>query len=155
MSKECPTTGEVVLYLECLECDDKICRDKNPRMSDTEVEEHMMDVLQTECDKYGYKCEDIFGTIYISSKFEHWSFKPYREGNYIKLMHQNPYGKKIEWHKQFTEKLTYVQLVRYIYEHEHAKFYPGFFPTTVIKNHPKDTYNRSARNRSRMKYATI
>ena len=29
MAKWCPITGEKVLYLECLECDDKIC--KNPK----------------------------------------------------------------------------------------------------------------------------
>lgn len=26
MSKICPHTNSIVLYLECLECDDKICR---------------------------------------------------------------------------------------------------------------------------------
>lgn len=27
MAKWCPLTGEKVLYLECLECDDKVCKD--------------------------------------------------------------------------------------------------------------------------------
>lgn len=28
MSKICPMTGDVVLYLECIECDEKVCRRK-------------------------------------------------------------------------------------------------------------------------------
>lgn len=27
MAKWCPLTGEKVLYLECLECDEKVCKD--------------------------------------------------------------------------------------------------------------------------------
>lgn len=36
MSKLCPLTGEKILYLECLECERKICREieKNPEKGD-------------------------------------------------------------------------------------------------------------------------
>jgi hypothetical protein len=29
MAKICPVTGEPVLYLDCLECDDKKCEENN------------------------------------------------------------------------------------------------------------------------------
>lgn len=139
MSKECPATGEVVLYLECLECDDKVCRTPDrPHMKTDEKEEQMMKVLQKECAKYGYECEEKFGNVYITSKYERWYFKPYVEGNYVKLMHQNSRPRKYEWHKQFTKRLTYAQLVRYIYEHEHAKFYPEFIHVTIITDHQRN-----------------
>lgn len=156
MSKECPATGEVVLYLECLECDDKVCRTQDrPRMTNEEKEEYMMQVLQRECAKYGYKCEKKFGIVYIMSKYERWYFKPYIEGNHVKLMHQNSRVKKFEWHKQFTKRLTYVQLVRYIYEHEHAKFYPEFIPVTIITDQYKESCCRSDKKRNSIRYATI
>ena len=35
MAKWCPITGEKVLYLECLECDDKICKNLNKKNKQT------------------------------------------------------------------------------------------------------------------------
>ncbi len=40
MAKICPETGDVVLYLTCLECEDKIC-EKVRATSDDEGEEKM------------------------------------------------------------------------------------------------------------------
>lgn len=34
MSKLCPLTGTTVLYLDCLECDNKICRQPNMNKDD-------------------------------------------------------------------------------------------------------------------------
>ena len=38
MSKICPINNSIVLYLDCLECDDKICKQQHkvPRMSNNE-----------------------------------------------------------------------------------------------------------------------
>lgn len=121
-------------------------------MTNDEREKRMMKVLQIECAKYGYKCEKKFGIVYITSKYEGWSFKPYIEGNHVKLMHRNNKGEKMEWHKQFTKKLTYKQLVQYIYEHEHSKFYPGYTHVTVVKdcNKAKDFHLTKKRRRSFM-----
>jgi|MGYP000001198275 hypothetical protein len=40
MAKWCPITGEKVLYLECLECDDKICKSpKQEKQTDESKEQ--------------------------------------------------------------------------------------------------------------------
>lgn len=42
MSKICPVTKDVVLYLDCLECDDKVCKNnsnENIKENDNENKE--------------------------------------------------------------------------------------------------------------------
>lgn len=38
MAKMCPITNEVVLYLDCIECEDKICKLNHINNNDTKSE---------------------------------------------------------------------------------------------------------------------
>lgn len=44
-----------------------------------------------ECNKYGYKCEEIFGDIVITTKYEKWKFTP--TNGKTCLYHHNALGK--------------------------------------------------------------
>lgn len=85
-------------------------------------EEEIFDEVTKECKKYGYSCQLSFDRIVIISKYEAWYFVP-KEHGFIKLMHGDTLGTKpSRYHKQFCRKLTIEQIIRYIHEHEVAKF---------------------------------
>lgn len=101
-----------------------------------EEKNEMMSVIERVCEKYQFTCREQFGIVYIATKFERWHFKMYAEGQRVRLMHQNSKGRHFaEWHEQFTQSLSYSELIQYIYEHERAKYYPGFINPTILRSH--------------------
>lgn len=92
--------------------------------TDTNVsfEEIELAKLKAECRKFGYKAFLRFGELHIRTRFEAWYFFP-NDNGCIKLMHGNTIGPEPErYHKQFSRKMNYHQLVCYIHEHEEAKY---------------------------------
>lgn len=81
-----------------------------------------LEKVEKECQLYKYRAFLVFDQIHIQTKFEKWYFIPHENGC-IKLMHSNcisAYENK--YHKQFSRKMNYRQLVTYIHEHETAKY---------------------------------
>lgn len=103
----------------------------------TSEERHeIVSEIEHVCEKYQFVCREQFGIVYIATKFERWHFKLYTEGQRVRLMHQNSKGRRFcEWHEQFTQCLSYSELIQYIYEHEQAKYYPGFIEPTILRFH--------------------
>ena len=80
--------------------------------------------LEKLCEPYGYLVKEAFGEFHIYTKFESWKFVP-REGSQgkIKLMHGNEPGHAPhDWHLQFHRQIGLEELIRYIHEHEEAKY---------------------------------
>ena len=80
--------------------------------------EEVLREVKQECKKYNYCAELRFNEIHIQTKFESWYFVP-NESGIIKLMHGNTIGHISErFHKQFSRKMSYKDMVQYIHEHE-------------------------------------
>lgn len=74
------------------------------------------------CDKYKFECCLRFDEVYIKTPFDSWYFIPTRHHN-IKLMHGNTMGRFPQgYHVQFHHKISYDNLLRYIYEHGLGKY---------------------------------
>lgn len=80
--------------------------------------------LEEICKRYGYIVKDYFGEFHIYTKYESWKFTPRENGKgKIRLLHGNEPGKAPRgWHVQFTNYIDMEELVRYIHEHETAKY---------------------------------
>lgn len=81
----------------------------------------MLNDVKPYCDIYGFKVNNIFGQVHISTKYEKWYF----ESNInpqakIRLMHKN--RRDDRWHCQFRENVTPEELVLYLKEHEDSKY---------------------------------
>lgn len=73
------------------------------------------------CAEHGYGIETVFNQVHIKGKYERWYFEECSDPNSkVRLMHENRTGNG--WHEQFREHISPALLVRYIYEHETAKF---------------------------------
>lgn len=74
------------------------------------------------CDDKGFECVFLDDYIYIKTNFEAWKFKPNGNG-VVTLFHGNGLGKIPNgYHKQFVSKMSYRDLITYIYEHGLGKF---------------------------------
>lgn len=82
-----------------------------------------LEKVQAVCKQYGYRAYLQFNQIHIITKWEAWYFVPVELGT-IKLMHGNSIGQvQRGYHRQFYgRKLSYEQLLTYVYEHESAKY---------------------------------
>lgn len=81
-------------------------------------------VLEELCKQYGYTAKDVFGEFHIYTKFEAWKFTPVSNNNAkTQLMHGNePGNKPNNWHIQFRDYASLEEIVRYVHEHEAAKY---------------------------------
>lgn len=80
------------------------------------------------CKEYGFQMECKFGIFYIKPHYEKWRFAPPGMGK-TTLYHcpLRPYRKrklerKRNYHIQFQEKIPMQGIIKYIYEHEQAKY---------------------------------
>jgi len=74
------------------------------------------------CEKYKYNCFLRFNEIHIISKYEAWYLIP-KENGVISLYHGNSIGQiQNGYHRQFSRKLTYEDILIYISEHENSKY---------------------------------
>lgn len=95
--------------------------------------EEVLREVKQECKKYNYCAELRFNEIHIQTKFESWYFVP-NECGIIKLMHGNTIGHISErFHKQFSRKMSYKDMVQYIHEHETSKYTNHVFTFTFTK----------------------
>lgn len=95
--------------------------------------ETVLKEVEKECRKYNYHAELRFDEIHIQTKFESWYFVP-NENGIIKLMHGNTVGHVSEkFHKQFSRKMSYKDMIQYIHEHETAKYTNNVFVFTFTK----------------------
>lgn len=98
------------------------------------IAEQEVKKVQEICDRYGYQAYAAFDEIYIKTKYELWRFMPSQDNREpIRLMHQGILtNKKDPWHKQFSKKLTYQQLVQYVKEHEEYRYAPITFKSLEL-----------------------
>lgn len=105
-------------------------------LTQTENIEMQFATLQNICKQYGYIAKNLFGEFHILSRYEEWKFVPTKDNKgKLRLLHGNRPGHDPNgYHVQFCEYMDYEEMVRYINEHERAKFLGEHIKFSV---HPK------------------
>lgn len=91
-------------------------------MRDREKEHRKaIEKIQAECKKYGYETEYKFDEVFIKTRFENW--KVCVNKGFTKLSHMNVLQMTQGiYHIQFEKKISATELIRYIHNHETAKY---------------------------------
>lgn len=96
--------------------------DSSPYITDEVELRQEFRTVNTLCKFYGFNCSLRFNQIHITTNCEAWYFIPRKDG-IIKLYHGNSIGQlQNGYHKQFSRKMNYAEVLVYIKEHRDAKF---------------------------------
>lgn len=91
-------------------------------LQNSEMEEKdFASLMEIACRQHGWIYDEKFGTVFIHTKFESWSFE-LTKGK-IKLMHKNTrYTAACDYHIQWRRFVTPKYLVAYINKHGRKKY---------------------------------
>lgn len=87
-----------------------------------------LEKVQELCKPYGFKAYLRFDELHIDTRREGWYFVPSQDNKeIIRLMHRNAsYSmmnlRKERYHKQFSRKISYEDLLEYISDHEKYRY---------------------------------